>query len=155
MPTYEQNAAGTIFPDGIYTFQCIDACEKESEKTHNAFIEMQLDVFNDDFTEKVRVVDRLVFTPNAYFKIDSFRKATGEKITQHEKVSFEAEDTIDRRGRVQLKTTSYNGKSRNEVDFYIEPQEGSQQTGSAAPAPQSPQPQPAPKGKVPTSVQPF
>jgi hypothetical protein len=45
--------------------------EKESEKTHNPMIELQLDVLRDDFTQKVRVVDRLVFTPNSYWKIDS------------------------------------------------------------------------------------
>jgi hypothetical protein len=161
MPEYEQNAAEVIFPDGTYEFQCVDACEKESDKTHNTMIELQLDCSNADLTEKVRVVDRLVFTPNSYWKIDSFRKATGEKISAGGKVSFEAEDCIDRQGRCQLKTTSYNGRSRNEVDYYLEPDEGGQQasTGSAPPstgsAPPSPQPQPAPKGTVPKSGQPF
>jgi hypothetical protein len=119
-------------------------------------IELQLDCFNADFTQKVRVVDRLVFTPNSYWKIDSFRKATGEKISTGGKVSFEAEDCIDRKGMLQLKSSSYNGRSRNEVDFYIEPEEG-QQTGPATPppAPQSTQPAPAPKGTVPKDRQPF
>ena len=112
-------------------------------------IELQLDVCNDDFTQKVRVVDRLVFTSNCYWKIDSFRKATGEKISQHQKVSFDAEDCIDRRGQLMLKTTTYNGKSRNEVDYYVEPPDQSQVGSAAAPG------QPAPKGTVPKSNQPF
>ena len=86
---------GPVFPDGPYDFHCVDAGEKESEKTHNAMIELQLDCFNADFTNKIRVVDRLVFTPNSYWKIDAFRKSTGEKISQHQKVRFEAEDCIE------------------------------------------------------------
>jgi hypothetical protein len=159
MPDYEQNAASDVFADGAYNFHCVDAMEKESEKTHNPMIELQLDVLNDDFTQKVRVVDRLVFTPNSYWKIDSFRKSTGEKIATGGKVSFEAEDCVDRKGRCQLKTTSYNGRNRNEIDYYIEPDEGQQTSSPAAPAPtgapQSPPVQPAAKGTVPKDRQPF
>ena len=150
MPEYEQGLAGSIFPDGAYDFACVDAGEKESEKTHNPMIELQLDVFNADYTDKIRVVDRLVFTPNSYWKIDSFRKATGEKITQSQKVKFEAEDCIDRRGRVQLTTSSYNGKTRNEIEYYIESDDQSRVVKTAAAPPQS-----APKGAVPKSGQGF
>jgi hypothetical protein len=122
-------------------------------------LELQLDVLNSDFTAKVRVVDRLVFTPNSYWKIDSFRKATGEKIATGGKVSFEAEDCIDRKGQLVLKTTSYNGRNRNEVDYYVEPEQGQQTAAPSAPAPsgapQSPSVQPAAKGTVPKSNQPF
>jgi hypothetical protein len=38
MPEYEQGLAGPVFPDGPYDFHCVDAGEKESEKTHNAMI---------------------------------------------------------------------------------------------------------------------
>ena len=121
-------------------------------------IELQIDVMNADFTDKIRVVDRLVFTPSSYWKIDSFRKATGEKILQNQKVRFEAEDCIDRIGKVGLKTSIYNGKPRNEVDFYVEPEE--QASGTTATAGPQPQPaaaaaQPAAKGTVPKSGQSF
>jgi hypothetical protein len=152
MPEYEQGLAGPVFADGLYDFQCVDAGEKTAQGSGNVMIELQLDCFNADFTDKVRVVDRLVFTPKSYWKIDSFRKATGEKISQNQKVSFEAEDCIDRKGRLVLKTTTYNGNARNEVDYYIEPDDGTQQPSSASsPAP----PQAAPKGSVPKSNQPF
>jgi hypothetical protein len=160
MPEYEQGLADPIFPDGPYDFQCVDAGEKEAQKTHNTMIEMQIDCFNADFTEKVRVVDRLVFTPNSYRKIDSFRRSTGEKITQNQKVRFEAEDCIDRRGRLQLKTTSYNGKTRNEVDYYIEPDDQGQGGNQSVVSPPTqpaipPQQHPAPKGTVPKAGQLF
>jgi hypothetical protein len=121
MPEYEQNAADVIFGDGVYPFVCVDAIEKES-KSHDPMIELQLDCYNADQTEKVRVVDRLVFTKKGSWKIDSFRKATGEKFSENKTVSFVEDDCIDRHGKVQLKTTSYNGRSRNEVDYYIEPE---------------------------------
>jgi hypothetical protein len=161
MPEYEQNAAEVIFADGTYDFHCVDAGERESTQTHNPMIELQLDCFNADFTQKVRVVDRLVFVPNSYWKIDSFRKATGEKISAGGKVSFEAEDCVDRKGRCQLKTSSYNGRNRNEVDYYIEPPEQGGNQPAAAPVPQptaaaaTSQPQPAAKGTVPGPKQGF
>jgi hypothetical protein len=163
MPEYEQAYAPELFADGTYDFQCVDAAEKQSEKTHHAMIELQLDVCNADFTNHVRVVDRLVFTPNSYWKIDSFRKSTGEKIQQNAKVSFEAEDCVDRKGRLQLKTTSYNGKMRNEVDYYVEPEEFATASGAASAAtPQAaaatrttPPVTPAPKGTVPQAGQKF
>jgi hypothetical protein len=120
-------------------------------------IELQLDCYSDDQTQKVRVVDRLVFTPNSFWKIDSFRRCTGEKIDAQAKVSFEAEDCIDRKGKVGLKTTMYNGKARNEVDFYAEPEAEPGSGSGNGPRPGSPQQQqpPAPKGTVPKSGQPF
>jgi len=154
MPEYEQGLADPVFPAGPYDYECVDAGEKESEKTHNAMIEVQLDCFNADFTEKVRVVDRLVFTPNCYWKIDAFRRSTAEKIHQHHKVRFEAEDCVGRRGRLQLKITTHNGKLRNEVDYYIEPDdqaEATAQSSSPNPAPT----EPAPKGTAPKSDQGF
>ena len=150
MPEYEQGLARPVFPAGPYDFQCVDAGEKTAQGSGNAMIELQLDCFNADFTDKIRVVDRLVFTPKSSWKIDAFRRATGEKITQHQKVNFEAEDCIDRKGRLALKTTSYNGALRNEVDYYIEPGQG-QGTSTAA----VPVQQPASKGAVPRENQPF
>ena len=121
-------------------------------------LELQIDVMNSDFTDKVRVVDRLVFTPNSYWKIDSFRRATGEKISEGKKVSFESEDCIDRKGRLQLRTAIYNGKPRNEVDYYIEPDETQQTAGKPTPAASAaamPVTQTAAKGTVPSSTENF
>lgn len=165
MPEYEQGLAGLVFSDGIYDFKCVDAGEKESKETRNTMIEMQLDVFSADFTDKIRVVDRLVFVPSSYWWIDSFRRATGEKIAEDKKVSFEAEDCIDRTGRCRLKTSVYNGKARNEVDYYVEPEEATTTSATAReaktqadPATAGAQPvaaQPAAKGSVPKPGQSF
>jgi hypothetical protein len=144
-----------VFPDGIYEFGVVDADEKTAERSNNVFIELQLDCWDaKDPTTRIRVVDRLVFTPNAYRWIDDFRKATGEKIETGQKVSFEAEDCIDRTGRCQLKTTEYQGRRRNEVDYYIEaiPNAKPAVTPSMSPAAK---PQPVAAGMVPKSNQSF
>ena len=151
MPEYTQGSTDNLLADGVYEFECVDAGEKEAQESHNVMIELVLDVVNADATQKVRVIDRLVFVPSCYWKIDAFRKATGEKISQNQKVSFEAEDCIDRKGRCQIKTSTYNGKSRNEVDYYIESGDQSQSTS----VPQNSPPPPAPKGTVPKDRQPF
>ena len=144
-----------MFADGIYDFKVVDAGEKEAKESHNLMIELQIDVMNADFTDKVRVVDRLVFTPASYPRIDSFRKATGEKITQGQKVNFEAEDCIDRTGRLALETTVYNGKPRNEVDYYVEPEEQAAGTAGAPQPPPAAAAQSAAKGTVPKAGQSF
>jgi hypothetical protein len=120
MPEYEQNAAEIIFNPGIYNFECVDAREKET-KASDPMIELHLDVFSADCTQKISVIDRLVFKPGYGFKkIDEFRKATGDKVVKNERVIFDAEDCFARIGKVKLKTTTYKGRVRNEVDSYIE-----------------------------------
>jgi hypothetical protein len=157
MPEYESGFAGQVLPDGVYEFGVVDADEKTSERTNNVMIELQLDCWDaKDPTIKVRVVDRLVFVPNSYWRIDAFRKATGEKITTGQKVSFEAEDCIDRTGKVQLKTSEYQARHRNEVDFYIEPEPNAQPAASQSMSPSSAaKAQPVAAGAVPKSNRPF
>ena len=146
IPEYVQGADREILPDGDYKFVVVDAGEKEAA-SGNPMIELQLDCFDTDPDKPVRVIDRLVFTSNSYWKIDAFRRATGEKIAENQKVSFESEDCIDRRGRCSLRTTSYEGRNRNEVAFYIDTDQD-QATAKTTP-------QPAAKGTVPKSNQPF
>ena len=80
MPEYEQGLAGPAFPDGPYEFQVVDAGEKTAQGSGNAMIELQLDCFNADFTDKIRVVDRLVFTPKSSWKIDAFRSGASTRV---------------------------------------------------------------------------
>jgi hypothetical protein len=157
MPEYTEGSAGTVFPDGIYEFGVVDADEKVAERSNNVMIELQLDCWDaKDPTTRVRVVDRLVFVPNSYWKIDAFRKATGEKLATGQKVSFEAENCIDRTGKVQLKTSEYQGRHRNEVDFYIEPEpDASAAATQPTSASSAAKPQPVAAGAVPKSNQPF
>ena len=119
MPEYTTGVQETL-PDGPVWFAVDDAGEKES-KTGKAMIELQLLCYVDDPKKTVRVFDRLVFDPNSFWKIDAFRVCTGEKLVEGQKVNFEAEDCLDRKGRCFLKTTTYEGRTRNEIDQYLPP----------------------------------
>lgn len=119
MPEYTQGAQ-QVLPEGDYPFVVDDAGEKES-KAGNPMIELQLLVYPDPTKPGVRVFDQLVFVESAYWKIDSFRTCTGEKLVEGQKVSFEADDCIDRQGRVHLIVDSYDGRTRNKVGEYLAP----------------------------------
>ena len=59
-----------MLPEGDYDFVVDDAGEKESTKG-NPMIELQLAIEHDGSC--VLVFDHLVFTRNAFWKIDAFR----------------------------------------------------------------------------------
>jgi hypothetical protein len=131
MPEY---TTGTqeIWPDGTYWFVVDDAGEKES-KTGKAMIELQIFCFDSDPTKTIRVFDRLVFDPNSFWKIDSFRVCTGEKLAEGQKVNFEAEDCLGRKGRCNLKSSTFEGRTRNEVESYLPPDPDQKPPDSAPP----------------------
>lgn len=118
MPEYESGVQGGILPEGDYHFVVDDAGEKPSSKG-NPMIELQLAIEHNGST--IRVFDNLVFTQRAFWRIDDFRVSTGEKLVPGQKVNFEAEDCIDRRGRCHLFVDVYEGKSRNKVEAYLPP----------------------------------
>ena len=93
----------------------MDAQEKTSS-TGNQMIEIALAVTTPDGKNGPRVWDRLVFSPKAYWKIDAFRIATGETLTKGQSVTFEAEDCVDRQGKVRLMIETYQGRESNRVE---------------------------------------
>jgi hypothetical protein len=68
--------------------------------------------------------DFLVFIPNAFWKIDSFRAATGEVVSPEEDVEITADDLIGRTGKARLSVEEYNGKKRNKVAAWLPPKPG-------------------------------
>lgn len=112
MPEYEQNKV-ILLPEGDYPFKVVNAKETVS-KSGNDMIELTLNVGGE-----ITLIDRLVFTPNAYWRIDDFRRATGEVLGTG-RTSFEAEHCIGRTGFVHLGTEDdINGKERNIVQAYL------------------------------------
>ena len=81
----------------------------------------QLMVHGPNGGSGIRVFDRLVFTPKAFWKIDSFRVATGEKLVEGQTVSLDSGDCIDRTGKLWLKIEKYEGREHNKVGEYIDP----------------------------------
>jgi Protein of unknown function (DUF669) len=113
MPTYI-TGHDEILAEGSYAFTVIDAIEKQSQNG-NPMIELQMVVGGTDGGKNggVRIFDHLVFTAKSYWKLDSFRIATGEKLTPGQTVSFEAEDCIDRSGKVWLTPTEAVSATRS------------------------------------------
>ena len=109
--------------EGEYNFIVAKATEKESEKG-NAMIELQLQIETDD-DDGLLVFDYLVFTRRLYAHIDDFWESTGDVIKKGEKVTLEAEDCQDRRGRVRLYVEEYQDKLSNKVKKYLKPGSGS------------------------------
>lgn len=119
MPTYKASEI-TARPDfvepGDYNVEVINAEETMSQKGHD-MIELKLRI---DPSGAI-MFDHLVFTPNAFWKIDSFRAATGEKIVPDEEVELLADDIIGRTGRARLIVEEYNGRKRNKVVAWLTP----------------------------------
>ena len=80
--------------------------------------------------------------PNAFWKIDAFRAATGENVTPDEDVEIIADELIGRTGRVRLSVEEYNGRKRNKVAAWLP---GAKPTATATNV----------KGGVPHANRPF
>jgi Protein of unknown function (DUF669) len=138
MPEYQQGHEETL-PEGVYDFVVVDAIEKQSQNG-NPMIELKLMVNGPDGSKNggIRIFDHLTFTPKSYWKIDAFRIATGEKLVPGQTVGFEAEDCVDRSGRVWLKVESYQGRNRNKVGEYLDA--NAENAPAAAPPKKEPPP---------------
>ena len=106
----------SILPDGQYGFGVDDAVEKTSSKG-NPMIETDNVIIHNGTTFRVR--DYLVFSKGGTRRIDQFRLCTGDKLIPGEKVNFEAEDCIGRKGRCRIVTETFEGRTRNKIDAYL------------------------------------
>ena len=139
MPTYNASTP-TERPDfvdpGDYQVEVIDAIETVS-KTGHEMIELKLRTSAGSY-----LYDFLVFIPNAFWKIDSFRAATGEEVAPEDDVEITGDDLIGRTGTVRLIVEEYNGKKRNKVAAWLTQRTGSKPAATpAATPPTKPQPQ--------------
>ncbi len=139
MPTYNASTP-TERPDhvepGDYEVEVVDAVETVS-KTGHEMIELKLKTSVGSY-----LYDFLVFIPNAFWKIDSFRAATGEEVAPEDDVEITGDDLIGRTGTVRLIVEEYNGKKRNKVAAWLTQRTGSKPAATpAAPPPTKPQPQ--------------
>lgn len=119
MPSYkasEPTARPDCVPQGEYTLEVIDAQEALSQRDHE-MIELKLKVEPSGAI----LFDHLVFTPNAFWKIDAFRAAIGQKVVPDEDVELIADDLIGHRGRARLVIEEYQGRKRNKVAAWLLP----------------------------------
>jgi len=129
MPSYTSSTPSErpeFVEPGDYQVEVIDAIETISKGGHD-MIELKLKTSAGSY-----LYDFLVFIPTAFWKIDSFRAATGEDVKPDQDVEISADHVIGRTGTARLTVEEYNGKKRNKVVAWI--------VGTAKP---SAQPQPA------------
>jgi hypothetical protein len=116
MPTYQANTPSER-PDfvepGDYEIEVVDAAETLSKSNHE-MIELKLRTSAGSY-----LYDFLVFIPSAFWKIDAFRAATGEKVTPDESVEITADDLIGRTGSARLTIEEFSGKKRNKVAAWL------------------------------------
>ena len=126
MPSYTASTPSER-PDhvepGDYEVEIVDAIETISKSGHE-MIELKLKTSGGCY-----LYDFLVFIPSAFWKIDSFRAATGEAVTPETDVEIVPDDLIGRTGTARLAVEEYNGKKRNKVAAWL--------TGTAKPATQT------------------
>ena len=117
MPSYKA-AEPVSRPDyveaGEYTVEVLNADESVS-KQGNELIELKLKIEPSGAI----LYDNLVFTPNAFWKIDAFRLATGEEVTPDEEVEITGDGLIGRTGRARLIVEEYNGRKRNKIAAWL------------------------------------
>ncbi len=117
MPTYTasepSNRPDAVDP-GEYQLEIVNAEESVSQ-AGNDMIELKLRV------EPAGAIlyDNLVFTPRAFWKIDSFRSAIGDTVTPGEEVDVIADELIGRRGRARLSVEEFGGRKRNRVAAWL------------------------------------
>ena len=129
MPSYTSSTPSErpeFVEPGDHQVEVIDAIETISKGGHD-MIELKLKTSAGSY-----LYDFLVFIPTAFWKIDSFRAATGEDVKPDQDVEISADHVIGRTGTARLTVEEYNGKKRNKVVAWI--------VGTAKP---SAQPQPA------------
>ena len=141
MPSYTASTPSER-PDhvepGDHPVEVIDAVESLSKSGHE-MIELKLKTSAGSY-----LYDFLVFIPNAYWKIDAFRAATGEAVTPEADVEITADDLIGRTGTARLIVEEYKGKKRNKVVAWLTQKAGGVPAKSTPAAKSTAQHQPQP-----------
>jgi len=119
MPSYkasEPSVAPEAVKPGEYHCEIINAEEGKSQSGGNPIISLKLRLENEAV-----LYDRLVFTPSAFWKIDSFRAAIGQKVIPDEEVNIEADELVGQTARIRVVNETYEGRQRSKVAAWLMP----------------------------------
>ena len=139
--TNAESRARCVKP-GEYLLTILEAVETISKSTGDEMIKLKLEVEGHGAT----LYEYLVSNGSSAWKIDSFRRALGERVVEGEEVEIDTRNLVGRQARAKLRVETYQGKDSNKVDYWLSPQLG------AAPAVR---PAVAPSAKKEDGDEPF
>lgn len=111
-PTSDGRAQNYNLAPGYYQASVADASEAWS-KANNAMITLELRVSGPE--GRTKILDNLVLTERAAWKIDQFRFALGERVTPGEAVNIDPATWIGK--TLWVKTTLEPGQKNPDVEF--------------------------------------
>ena len=123
-------------PNGDYLVTVIEASETLS-KAGDDMIKLKLEVEGHG----VHLYDYLVATEASFWKIDTFRKAIGDRVVEGEEVELTAAALEGRQGHARLRIEEYQGKKSNKVELWITDRVPTSTPKTTPPAPAQAQPE--------------
>jgi hypothetical protein len=115
MPTYVSGQQRDILPEGLYVYTTEDA-QLQNSKNGNEQIKLGQRVKDQ------LIFDYLVFHPNSAFRIDQYRRSYGDPVLPGELVEINPSDLIGKTGKCTVVIETWNGKQRNKIGSYLEPE---------------------------------
>ncbi len=112
-------------PPGDYIVTIVEAAESVARSSGADMIKLTLEAESADGTAHSKLFDYLVGSPSSAWKIDAFRRALGQKVTQGEPFELHADDLIGRTLRARLRVEEFNGRQNNKVEAWLAPLTGS------------------------------
>ncbi len=117
--TNAESRARCVKP-GEYLLTILEAVETISKSTGDEMIKLKLEVEGHGAT----LYEYLVSNGSSAWKIDSFRRALGERVVEGEEVEIDTRNLVGRQARAKLRVETYQGKDSNKVDYWLSPQLG-------------------------------
>jgi hypothetical protein len=118
MPSFTADSGSGLLPDGDYMFTVTEASLKTT-KNGDEMITVTLEIMWGD--DSYLIWENLVFTKKAQWKVLQFMICLGEHYLDGEKVDVEPTDLIGREGKAAVITEEYDGKKKNKVANFLEP----------------------------------
>ena len=110
-----------LLPEGEYKFRVLEATESTSKAGNDQFV-VNLRILDE--AGEVAITDWIPCIKKAIWKVSSFLRAVGTiDIAKTEGVGKAFAQSVGMKGRLELTHEEYNGKDRNRVKRYVNPNE--------------------------------
>lgn len=135
MPTFvyqdSENVVNELIPAGVYGFKVLRSDQGFVESGPNSgkeMFEMRIAIYDDQGDQLTQIKERLVFTDNAQWRVETFLKCANwvpPKLQKGQNVTVNAEDCVGLKGYCKVGVRTYQkstGKrDQNTGEFLTEP----------------------------------